>query len=163
MNRRILIIILGVLGGLCFCTIGATVLILTLGASSGAPGSVAVSVESPPIVPANEPFLLTIRMRNTSNEDQLLDSIDIQTVYLDGFEVESVAPFYEDAFTIPLVGYESYTFKTVIPANDVLEVNYVLVATAENIYQGEIDICINDMNACTTEPIVTEIGEGAGR
>lgn len=162
MNRKVIIAILAVVGGLCACSvIGLAAFFIFV--STETPTDVRVSVDAPDVVPLNEPFLVSVEVNNLSSDVQILDSIDIQDGYLEGIRMETAVPPFSDSYEIPLVGYMSYTYLTTIPAGGSTQVDFEMVGIVEGEFVGDIDVCINNGSDCVTRQLVTEIGDGEGR
>ena len=162
MNKRILI---GCgIGILLLCCIVTITIILVLGnARVFTPSGVTIEVTAPEVIPVKKPFGLEISVRNDGVVDQILDSVDFSTSYLTGISVLSATPAYSDDFVIPIVDFRSYTFERNIEQFGTLVVKFVMEGQEEGVFEGEIDVCINDGSSCETFEISTIIGNGSGR
>lgn len=162
MDRKLIILL--VVGGIGICLCGAILAVaLGLFAITNEPSSVEVSVDAPANVPLNERFEIIITIENITDEEQTLDSIDIEDSYLEGLSVELSEPPFSSTEPIPLVAYQTYTMQHRIPAGSTVEVRFLMVGEMEGKYGGDIDVCINLATNCLTRTIVTEVGGGNGR
>ncbi len=127
------------------------------------PAGVTIDLSAPPNVPLKDPFVIEISITNTAAEDQILDSIDFPTAYLAGIELQSTTPPFASDFTIPFVAYHSYTFNQPIEQFETILIEFVMEGQQEGLFDGEVDVCINDGSSCQTLEISTTIGNATGR
>lgn len=162
MRRRVILIAVGAIGALF---LGALVIgvLFFLFSSSSVPTDVSVIVNAPRAVPVNEPYAIKVRIQNLTAETQILDSIDVQESYLEGVQLLSTEPMFGDSTTIPLVGFQSYTYGDFIGGSETFIVELVFEGIMEGTFSGDIDICVNSATECATRQLTVVIGESSGR
>jgi hypothetical protein len=146
-----------VIGCVAVCLIGGIVLLITGGALVRwvyqEPENINVEINTPIQVSKGEEFMIEVRVENTGNDPQELDSIDIDSSYLEGIYISSTEPDYTDYSLYDL--FESYYFERNIPANSSLSVKFYVEAVKTGDFAGEIDVCINSPSNCTGFPTRT--------
>ena len=126
-----------------------------LGSAIAEPENVEWGFIAPNSVAVGETFSVLVRVRNTAQENQVLDSIDITLDYLAGILIDSADPMFTETYEI--VGYQSYTFERTIPPGTELMIQFRALARDAGDYLGEMDICINGPGNCTTKTIQTSV------
>ncbi len=121
------------------------------------PEDIAIQLDVPTNVTVNEEFTINFRIENSSSTSQIVDSIDFEAVYLEGFVITSSEPPFNEALTIPVFDYESYAFGSIIPNGEAVSITFNVVALQPGDYTGEVDVCINDGFSCTTRILRTVI------
>jgi hypothetical protein len=112
---------------------------------------------------AGEPFAIEVVVQNRMAEPQTIDSIDISRDYLAAITLEEAVPAFTEALTIPLVGFESFTFLQTIPPNGRTTITLIMSGAEEGTFAGELDVCVNSGNVCQLFPLETTIGAADGR
>lgn len=144
---------------LCVCALSVAV-VLALGGSVFAFMSAdqvesEIAVEAPARVERGSEFVISVRIQNTSEEEMLLDSIDVSETYLEGVSIARTDPPYRDS--IHILGYTSYDFRRPISVGGRLEIELQALALQAGDYRGEMDICLNTGFSCRTFQIRTMI------
>ncbi len=152
---------IGILLLCCVAVVGTAVVLSN--ARVFEPSGVTTELTAPQNAPLKDPFVIEISITNDAAEDQILDSIDLPTAYLAGIELQSTTPAYTDEFAIPFVKFHSYTFNQNIEQFETLIVEFVMEGQQEGLFEGEVDVCINDGSSCQTIEISTAIGNSSGR
>lgn len=160
MNRRVVLWI--VIGCTVLC-LGIGLFVLFLGSTlvrwaTQTPENIDVDVTVPTTVSMDKESLLILEITNLADEEQVLDSIDIDLSYLDGFVVGNTEPAYVD-FSDFSDEYHSFEFHSRIPADHTLEVVFYLNAIQTGDMSGEISVCINSFVNCTNRFIRTIVEE----
>lgn len=83
---------------------------------------------------------------NTSDQAQILDSIDISSVILEGINIRGSDPAYNRLETF--FDWDSFYFERVIAPGEALVVKFDAVATNGGDFSGWIDVCINSASNC---------------
>ena len=117
------------------------------------PEDISVGVIAPATAQVGAPFSILVRVNNLASDEQMLDSIDIETSYLEGVVIESSSPDYVETFGI--IGWQSYTYLQRIPPESELIVQIIAVPVAAGDYSGAIDVCINTGANCITRELRT--------
>lgn len=123
------------------------------------PQNISIGADQPQSVAVGEQFKTTIKVTNTADEEQELNSIDIYYSYLDNFEVVSVEPSARQQSFRDL-NFESFFFYLPIPPGDTVDVTFTLKARQPGTHFGEADVCINTETSFLTERLETEVVEG---
>ena len=115
------------------------------------PENITVDVLAPITVSKSEDFILEVLITNTASKEQEINSIDIDTSYLDGLAVINTTPKYTETFANNMLGqsFQSYYFTYAVPANETTIVKFHMTALKSGDYSGEIAICINSGSNCT--------------
>jgi len=114
------------------------------------PENVLINVYTPLQVTKDDSVIIEVQVENTAAEHQYLDSVDISSTYLDGIAIVETEPPYVESFNIPLVDMLSYTFEEEISPGRTLVVQFFGVAVKTGDFSGDIDVCINSGDICTT-------------
>jgi hypothetical protein len=124
--------------------------------------NVDISVTAPETVTVGQDFEVLLSITNTANEDQSLNSIDIENVYLKGIEVIGSDPEYYESFGIAVDNTVSYSYEVNIPPGETLVVVFYCKAVSVGEFEGKMDVCINtgfnfkSVDVSTTvEPLTT--------
>lgn len=162
MNKRWIAgcLVMGVFACLCGAVAAFATTQSALGGARQSPGSVAITVTAPEAVRRNEPFAIEVVVQNRMAEPQTIDSIDISRDYLAAITLEEAVPAFTEALTIPLVGFESFTFLQTIPPNGRTTITLIMSGAEEGTFAGELDVCVNSGNVCQLFPLETTIGGG---
>jgi hypothetical protein len=161
MNRKTIWIIVGVVAALALCAAACLIVLLVTGLGAqwftGAPTveNIEVQFDVPATVDRGSVVTLWVYVQNTASTQQTLDSIDIDTSYLDGMAIVSTDPAYSDTLELPLVSMKSLTFDRVIAANSTLGVEFTVMAMKTGNFSGTFDVCINDGSACQSYEVQT--------
>jgi len=160
MDRRV---VLWIVAGCTVLCLGVGLLVLFLGSSfvkwaTQTPEDVEVRVTVPGVVSLDDEYLLVVEITNLAEEEQTLDSIDIDRTYLDGVIVGNTEPAYAD-FSDFSDDYHSFEFRSRIPAGRTLEVVFYLTAIQTGDMSGEISVCINSFVNCTHRIVRTIVEE----
>jgi hypothetical protein len=122
--------------------------------------NIEASVSAPLLVELNEPFVITIRIKNTAETAQSLIDLDVAKDYLRGIAVGDSSPPFKESTGLPMDGGTSYTFNHSIPAHGEFVVTLQAVGVEEGDYTGDIDVCINSAMAFTTHQVRTKVTNG---
>ncbi len=117
-----------------------------------------MGVTAPAVVSIDDEYLLVVEITNLAEEEQTLDRIDIDRTYLDGVIVGNTVPAYVD-FSDFSDDYQSFEFRSRVPAGCTLEVSFYLTAIRTGDLSGEISVCINSFVNCTNRLIRTIVEE----
>ncbi|MBN2501632.1 MAG: hypothetical protein JXB38_12695 [Anaerolineales bacterium] len=124
------------------------------GANEG-PQEIEISVDAPHQVKTGEEFTVEVTLENLADDAQLLYSIDFTDDYLQGIDVVSTFPDYEEMNAYEMGDFRSYMFEREIDAGEELVVRIQLVGQAEGAYSGEMDVCVDDGFRCETVTLST--------
>jgi hypothetical protein len=114
------------------------------------PENVDVQVDTPITVTPDETFTIEISVENLGTEAQILDSIDITDSYLEGLAIQRAEPPFTESYSVPVVDYQSYTFRRTIQPGETLRVQLYVQPLKAGDFNGEIDVCIGSGSACLT-------------
>ena len=95
-------------------------------------------------------FILEVNITNTGPETRNLDSIDIESVYLEGVVVNKTQPANGGFEHIVAVAqdFSTYTFQRDLAPSSTQTIEFYMTATKAGIYTGYIDVCIDSANEC---------------
>jgi len=133
-----------------------SILVLSL-FSCGNLDHILLYVESPSSVKKGEIFNIITTIKNTSNKNQKIVSIDIDDNYLDGVAILSTTPNYSDVLYVPIDNTQSYSFNKTIKPNSEITIQFSAKAFQIGTFQGTIDFCINSEFNFLTQSIFTDI------
>ena len=105
------------------------------------------SITSEPIVQLDEEFTLTVNAANAEEAPIVLDSIDIDDTFLDGFQVVDVQPAPSD--TSHFMGMRSWYFERSVAPGDTLQVQFTLRAVQEGHFSGDVGVCNPNQDVST--------------
>lgn len=105
----------------------------------GAPPPFQVKVDAPPSASVDDSFEIAIHATNPSADEMVLDSIDIYSSLLEGFDLISVTPTPSSQKKI--INFQSFSFSQSVASNDTLTVIVSLKAKKEGYFAGDIDVC----------------------
>jgi hypothetical protein len=112
----------------------------------------------PSNVQSGETFTFEIQITNTSNEAQMLDSIDFFNKYLSGITInQSTPPFLYIRQSDSNFPFNSYQFNTEIPGNSTLVISFNMTAQQAGKYVGTDFICVNNPTLCNYYVIKTTV------
>lgn len=106
------------------------------------PIDMSVDIIGPQIVGAGDEFTIEFIVESREQEPQILDSIDVGSTLLSGFEIREVIPPYESTSKM-FDEFQSFFFGQEIAPGGTLTVRFNAVATQAGEYTGEIAVCIN--------------------
>lgn len=160
MDRKV---ILWIVAGCTVLCLGVGLLVFFLGSSfvrwaMQTPEDIEVNANVPAVVSIDDEFMLVVEITNLADEEQTLDSIDIDLSYLDGVIVGKTEPAYID-FSDFSDDYHTYEFRSRIPSGNTLEVVFYLTGIRAGDLSGEIGVCINSFVNCTNRFIRTIVEE----
>ena len=124
-------------------------------AANEGPQEIEISVDTPQQVKVGEEFSIEVTLENLGDEAQLLYSIDFTDDYLQGIDVVSAFPDYEDMNEYGMGNFRSYTFEREIDAGEELVVRIQLIGQVEGTFSGELDVCVDDGFRCETVTLNT--------
>jgi hypothetical protein len=105
--------------------------------------NVDVSIAAPRTVSIGQEFEVLLSITNTADEDQSLNSVDIENVYLEGIEVLGSDPEYYESFGIDMDNTVSYSYEINIRPGETLVVMFYCKAISAGKFEGKMDVCIN--------------------
>lgn len=115
----------------------------------------------PEMVALGEVFPFEIRITNTAQEPQVLDSIDFAVTYLEGITVNDSSPetkwVRKGDSQFP---FDSFQYNKEIPANGSLVVRFDMTGSKPGRYLGTVFICVNNPTLCNFYMIKTEVKSG---
>ena len=160
MERRTILLFGAVLlGGCCLLLTAVVGYLLITGSSNLISPGVDVAVFAPERANVGVPFDLEIRIDNQTAAERLIDSIDIETSYLDGLLLRETSPPPDDQFAIPLVGFQSYTYERTLNGNGSQTIIFTFEPTTTGTFSGAVDVCIDSATACDRFLVETEVLE----
>ncbi len=162
MNRRVLMGC-GVALGLSICVLLAGIGAILVGFRPEEPTDVEIKLSAPESVPRGEPFAVEIQITNVYTGEQILDSIDISTRYLEHITVTGTTPPATEEFDVPFVQFHSYTFEEELSMLESMTVVFEMVGEEEGLFTGDIDVCINKPSSCQTIELSMIVGTTSGR
>ena len=162
MNRRVLMGC-GIALFVSICILAVGIGAILLGFRAEEPSEVEIELTAPESVPAGEPFPVEIQVTNMFTGTQILDSIDISMTYLDNISVQKTTPPASAEFDVPLVRFRSFTFEEELSMLESTTVIFEMVGEEEGLFEGDVDVCINDGSSCKTVELSTIIGNSSGR
>jgi len=160
MNRKFVLWTVTGCGILC---LGTILFVILMGGSllkwvAQDPENIEIDVIVPASVSLDEELILLVEITNLAEEDQTLDSIDIDLSYLDGFSVDGTEPEFADMMEASNA-FSTYDFQTPIPAGGQLEIRYYMTAILVGERSGEIQVCVNWFANCANRSIRTIVEE----
>ena len=97
------------------------------------------SIATPASVAVNSTFDAVVTAENTHSDQIVLDSIDVEAVFLEGFQVVSVSPKPSETYSI--FGYRTWEFDQAVEPGEKVEVTFTLRAVQQGHYTGDVDVC----------------------
>lgn len=97
------------------------------------------SITSPASVTVDSTFDAVITAENPHSDSIVLDSIDVEDVFLEGFQVVSVTPKPSDTYSI--FGYRTWEFNQAVQPGEMVEVTFTFRAVQPGHYTGDVDVC----------------------
>lgn len=111
--------------------------------------TIGVDLKYPYSVNLDQDFVLEVQIKNSADYAQTLDSIEINTAYLDGVKVNRTDPSYGATRIVKMnEEYLSYNFQHEIPAQSTQSVKFYLTAAKAGTYNGRVAVCINSPKSC---------------
>lgn len=97
-----------------------------------------------------EDIILEIEITNTGTDTRNLDSIDLETTYLEGVRVNKAEPAYAafDHVTFITEDFSTYDFQRNLPADSTEIITFYMTATKAGTYTGYVDVCIDSPVDC---------------
>lgn len=117
-----------------------------------------IEVTVPIEAASGDVFTFTVAVKNISDEQIIVDSVDIQTTFLDGFIIESVNPTFADTYQFDSLDgtvYQTYEFKQSIEPGQTITFTFKGQAISSGDFSGEIDTCIDSLVNCKTDVVRT--------
>ena len=124
-------------------------------AANEGPQEIDISADIPNQVKSGEEFTIEVTLENRADDSQMLYSIDFTNSYLEGIDVLSAFPEYENVNNYEFGDFRSYEFEREIDSGEELVVRLQMAALAEGDFSGELDVCVNDGFRCKTLPLHT--------
>ncbi|MCZ6601557.1 MAG: hypothetical protein O6952_00970 [Planctomycetota bacterium] len=121
------------------------------------PEGIRIQVESPDSVTLGQEFTILLTVHNEAEREQLLHSIDLYDVYLDGIAIQGTKPEFTTSHHTPIFDIQTYEFQENIPAGDSIEVRFVAKAVKTGDFRADIDVCINSAFHFLSRPIRTRV------
>lgn len=111
-----------------------------------------ITVNAPTSVDIGQPYSITVVVRNISDKEISLNSIDIEKNILNGLIVATVTPSYTDTYEYDASGktYQTYSFEQGIAPGESLTVTFEGEAALAGDFGGDVDVCINSFFNCFT-------------
>jgi len=98
-----------------------------------------VRIDAPARVSVDDSFEIVINATNPTPKEMILDSIDIYSSLLEGFDVVSVSP--PPSSESKILNFQSFSFSRSVRPNETVKVVVLLKAKKDGYFSGEIDIC----------------------
>ncbi|MEE8153505.1 MAG: hypothetical protein V3T53_00935 [Phycisphaerales bacterium] len=155
-SNTVLLICGGIAGMLCLSCIGGIAWIYSI---AKAPENINIQVDAPLEVSNGEQFVVTIRIENTADETQVLHSIDIWDLYLQGIAIRNTEPAYRQSYHIPIDNTQSFEFYLDILPHETITITLNATAVAAGDFNSFFDACINSDVSYLTYPIRTVVTE----
>ena len=147
-----LMVAIGLLGFVMIVLLGAAVVYLL-----HEEPTLDVRLSAPDEVTVGEAFDLTLITRNLHQEAIVLDSVDIEETFLEGFEVVSVDPTPTEEQTI--FWYRSWSFGHSVQPGETMEVTFRLNPLKPGHYVGDVDVCNANQDFTTVIPNIDVMAE----
>lgn len=150
-------ILIGLGGGTALvltCCIGG---IIWMAIAAQPPEGVLVQVDAPSRVTPGEEFVIVIQIDNTTNDDHVVNSIDIWDGYTEGISIDDSAPGWRSVF--PSFGFTTYEFMTTVQAGTKKNIKLTATAQYEGDFGGGVDVCFNNEVACVQDQIRTVVSQ----
>ena len=149
-------IALGVAGGVAILLLVLAVMAWSwMTAVMEGPTDVVVTVDAPLTATIGQSFEIRVVIENTATETQSLNSIDLYDSYLEGIEITSTEPPFDEASS--LFGFTSYYYETDIPAGQTIEVVLTAMPLRAGDFRGDLDVCINTEYTFVTHVVRTSV------
>ncbi|MEO1008144.1 MAG: hypothetical protein AAFX79_06235 [Planctomycetota bacterium] len=103
-----------------------------------APEGVQVAAEAPSAAAVGDPLELTIRIRNDGPATRVLETIEIETDYLEGFSADSIEPPPESSEQV--LQYRVYRMDTPVPAGQTTPIRFDLRALTPGAFAGRVQV-----------------------
>lgn len=99
---------------------------------------------------AGNDFILAIDVTNYGTDTRNLDSIDMETTYLEGVEVNKAEPRYQGFDHVAFMGedFSTYDFQRDLTANSTQTIKFYMTAAKAGTYIGYVDVCIDSAVDC---------------
>jgi hypothetical protein len=154
-NKTLIYILIGlafVILLLCVCMV-AFMLIgggAFLKAANEGPQEIEITVDIPLRADVGTEYEIVVTLQNLADKPQNLDSIDFTYAYLEGVEVLSAFPAYENVESYDFMGFRAYNFGREIAPGEELVVRFDMAAMQVGDFAGEMDVCIENGERCET-------------
>lgn len=95
-------------------------------------------------------FILAIDVTNYGTDTRNLDSIDMETTFLEGVAVNKAEPRFQgfDHVVFMNEDFSTYDFQRDLAANSTQTVKFYMTATKAGTYTGYVDVCIDSGVDC---------------
>ena len=95
-------------------------------------------------------FILAIDVTNYGTDTRNLDSIDMETTYLEGVDVNKAEPRFQgfDHIAFMSEDFSTYDFQRNLTANSTETIKFYMTAVKAGTYTGFIDVCIDSGMDC---------------
>lgn len=97
--------------------------------------------------------IMTVTITNSHPEAIVLDSIDVDDSFLEGFRVVNIVPEPKD--TMHVFGRRSWDFTRKVAVADSWDIQFNLKAVSAGHWSGDVDLC-NPNQDCTT--LIADMG-----
>ena len=118
------------------------------------------SLSAPSTAQLDSTLTLVVTATNNHTKAIVLDSIDIQDSFLDGFQVIDVNP--EPADTTHIFGMRSWDFGSAVPPGDSQVIRFTMKAIQEGHFSGDVDVCNPNQDYTTVIADVVVRNEPSG-
>ena len=161
MDRKRVVRLIGLIVVVCVAGTAVAIIIsrLFFGTVLNEPAIVEMQLDAPKQVTRNEPFAVTLQLRNIFTASQTLHSIDLDTDYLENIRLESTNPDFSDVRPLPLTRFASYSFDWLLPAGRTTKIELLFVPEEVGQFSGLIDVCLDDGTLCQALSLETEVVE----
>lgn len=111
-----------------------------------------ITVNAPANVEQGQAYTITVTVRNISDKEIELNSVDIDKNILNGFIIATVEPSYTDTYEYESSGttFQTYSFQAAIAPGESLTVTFEGEAALPGDFSGEVDVCIDSFFNCHT-------------
>ena len=118
------------------------------------------SISAPSVVQLDSELKLVVTASNSHTESIVLDSIDIDDSFLEGFQVVEIAPVPKD--TMHIFGMRSWEFGITVSPGESQEVEFTMKAVQEGHFSGDVDVCNpnQDFTTVIADVVVREDSDG---
>jgi hypothetical protein len=105
------------------------------------------SVSVPAQVSVGDTVSMVVAATNAHSGAIVLDSIDVDESFLEGFRVERVQP--NPTETMSVFGMRTWSFGKEVGIGETVEVHFTLKAVVAGHFSGDIDVCNPNQNFST--------------
>lgn len=97
------------------------------------------SLSIPSTAQLDSELTLTVTATNPHQDTIVLDSIDIDDAFLEGFQIIEIQPAPEG--TMHIFGMRSWEFGLAVSPGDSQDIQFKLKAVKEGHFSGDVDVC----------------------